>query len=140
MSVPGEGLVTFDLTTVDAVDSVALAAFWAAALHLEVTETEDSNRWIVLGSGSRPRILGIQRIVNLAMASAEIEGTSKARIHLDLRCSIAAFDSEVDRLVALGARELRPRRREYYGHIATMADVEGNVFDVCAYPEVAGLK
>jgi hypothetical protein len=133
----GVGAVEFDLTTIDAVDSVGLAAFWAAALRLEVTETEDSNRWIVLGSNSRPRVLGIQRIENLALATAEIEGKSKARIHIDLRCSVEAFDAEVIRLAGLGAHELRPRRREYYGYIATMADVEGNVFDVCAYPDSA---
>jgi predicted enzyme related to lactoylglutathione lyase len=123
----------FDLVTIDAVDSIVLAQFWAAALGLQITETEDNARWIVLGSERNPRVIGIQRIQGLAFTEARIEGVSKARIHLDLRCDQATFDVEVDRIVALGAHELRPRRKESYGYIATLADVEGNVFDVCAY-------
>jgi predicted enzyme related to lactoylglutathione lyase len=125
--------LAFDLVTIDAVDSVALAAFWAAALGLSVTESEDNDRWIVLGSAGNPRVIGIQRIPGLAFAEARIEGESKARIHLDLRCDQESFDAEVNRVVGLGAHELRPRRRESYGYIATLADVEGNLFDVCAY-------
>ncbi len=125
--------LTFDLVTIDAVDSVALAAFWAAALELEITESEDNNRWIVLGSADNRRVLGIQRISGLARSEARIEGASKARLHLDLRCDQVSFDVEVERVVVLGAQELRPRRRESYGYIATLADVEGNVFDICAY-------
>jgi predicted enzyme related to lactoylglutathione lyase len=125
--------LAFDLVTIDAVDSVVLAKFWAVVLNLEVTESEDDGRWIVLGSPSNPRILGIQRIPGLVFAEARIEGESKVRIHLDLRCDQESFDAEVDRVVGLGAHELRPRRRESYGYIATLADVEGNVFDVCAY-------
>jgi predicted enzyme related to lactoylglutathione lyase len=126
-------MLEFDLVTIDAVDSVALARFWGAALGLEVVETEDNDRWIVLGSASNSRVLGIQRIQNLSFAEARIEGAAKVRVHIDLRCDQESFDAEVDRVVALGAHELRPRRRESYGYIATLADVEGNVFDVCAY-------
>jgi predicted enzyme related to lactoylglutathione lyase len=92
----------------------------------------DGGRWIELGQ-NRSRVLGIQRIAGLARADGHWEGAAKGRIHLDLACGAAEFDTEVDRLVALGAGEIRPRRRESYGSIATLADPEGNVFDLCAY-------
>lgn len=79
------------------------------------------------------RRIGIQRIPDLALRSAVWAGDSKARLHLDLRCDLAEFDNEVERLIALGATELRPRRVETYGSISTLTDPEGNVFDLCAY-------
>ena len=124
---------SFDLVTIDAVDSRLLANFWSAALFLHETEEEDQGRWIVLGSTRRERILGIQRITGLEIAPGAIAGSQKVRIHLDLACALEEFAAEVNRLVSLGARELRPRRVESYGSIATLADPEGNMFDLCAY-------
>jgi predicted enzyme related to lactoylglutathione lyase len=54
-------------------------------------------------------------------------------MHLDLVCEPADFDSEVERLVGLGARLAAPPRREAYGSIANLADPDGNPFDLCAY-------
>jgi predicted enzyme related to lactoylglutathione lyase len=123
---------SLDLTTLDAVDSEALAAFWSAAVGLTELHREDGGRWIELGFNGR-RAIGVQRIPGLAPAEAVWDGERKERLHLDLVCSLIEFDSEVDRLVNLGARELRDRRQESYGCIATLADPEGNVFDLCAY-------
>lgn len=129
--------IEFDLATIDAVDSQRLSTFWAAVLHLEEIESEDGGRWRVLGlrqtNGSPIRRLGIQRIPNLVAAASTWEGSNKSRQHLDLKCSFEEFDTEVDRVVGLGATELRPRRAEYYGSIATLADPESNLFDICAY-------
>ena len=129
--------IEFDLVTIDVADDVAMAAFWAATLNLEEIESEDGGRWRVFGlrlpNGSTIRRLGLQRIPNLAAATQHWEGPSKSRQHLDLKCTPAEFNAEVDRVVALGATELRPRRTEYYGSIATLADPEGNLFDICAY-------
>ena len=133
MSRNAEDGATFDLVTIDAVDSVVLARFWATALQLGVEQEEDEGRWIVLGSSDRPRVLGIQRISGLQPASSAWKGREKGRLHLDLACAPAIFDDEVERLVAVGARRLRPDRTEAYGSIATLADPEGNVFDLCAY-------
>jgi predicted enzyme related to lactoylglutathione lyase len=123
---------SLDLTTIDAVDSEALALFWAAAVGLTELHREDGGRWIELGRNGA-RCLGIQRIVGLAVAPAHWDGDAKGRMHLDLVCARIEFDTELDRLIALGATELRPRRNESYGSIATLADPEGNVFDLCAY-------
>jgi Glyoxalase-like domain len=124
----------FDLVTFDVIDSERQAHFWCVALGLVEVESEDGGRWIVLGDAvSKQRRIGLQRIPSLATSAALIEGDGKARQHLDLRCEPAEFSVEVARLVGLGARELRPSRFESYGAIATLADPEDNVFDLCAY-------
>ena len=129
--------IEFDLVTIDVADDVAMAVFWAATLNLEEIESEDEGRWRVLGlrhaNGLTTRRLGLQRIPSLGAVIQSWEGPSKSRQHLDLKCAPSEFNAEVDRVVALGATELRPRRTEYYGSIATLADPEGNLFDVCAY-------
>jgi catechol 2,3-dioxygenase-like lactoylglutathione lyase family enzyme len=124
----------FDLVTLDAIDTERQAHFWRAALGLVEMEREDGSRWIVLGDAvSKQRRIGLQRIADLAISAALVAGDGKARLHLDLRCEPEEFAGEVLRLVGLGARELRPSRFESYGAIATLADPEGNLFDLCAY-------
>jgi predicted enzyme related to lactoylglutathione lyase len=54
-------------------------------------------------------------------------------MHLDLVCSLAAFDSEMTRLLALGGVVVSTARAEPYGRIVNLADPDGNVFDLCAY-------
>jgi predicted enzyme related to lactoylglutathione lyase len=126
----------FDLVTLDARDTEELARFWSLALSLQEVEREDDGRWIVLGDAScDQRRLGLQRITGLNVEPAVFEGRRKARLHLDLACEPDEFDGEMVRLIGLGARPLRAARRETYGSIATMADPEGNVFDLCAYRE-----
>jgi predicted enzyme related to lactoylglutathione lyase len=128
----------FDLVTLDARDTEELARFWSAALSLHEVEREDEGRWIVLAEArSNRRRLGLQRITGLAVEPAAFEGDRKPRLHLDLACEPDEFDSELARLVGLGAQPLRPARSEAYGSIATMADPEGNVFDLCAYPQTS---
>jgi predicted enzyme related to lactoylglutathione lyase len=124
----------FDLVTLDARDTEVLVGFWSAALSLREVEREDDGRWIVLAdTASDTRRLGLQRITGLTVEQAVFEGPSKARVHLDLACEPDVFESEMARLVGLGAELLRPARREVYGSIATMTDPEGNLFDLCAY-------
>ncbi len=132
-STPAPSQSSFDIVTIDAVDAVELAGFWGRALDLSVVQHEDDGRWIVLGSTLRPRVLGLQRIVGLSRAAAHWEGNAKARVHLDLVCDVGNFVDEVKRLIDLGAARLRLDRVESYGSIATLADPEGNVFDLCAY-------
>ena len=113
---------TFDLVTIDAIDPERLAAFWVAALDLVEVEREDGNRWIVLADGDRRRRLGLQRGVHRA-----------GGLHLDVACGVEVFDAEHGRLLALGAREVGPVRREAYAMIVNLADPDGNPFDLCAY-------
>jgi catechol 2,3-dioxygenase-like lactoylglutathione lyase family enzyme len=112
----------FDLVTIDTPDTQRLAEFWCAALGLHESEREDHDRWVVLSSVDGVRRIGLQR------------GEHRAGgIHLDVSCAPADFHHECDRLIALGAAELQPRRTEHYGSIANLADPDGNLFDLCAY-------
>lgn len=112
----------FDLVTVDSADTVTCARFWAAALDLVESENEDDDRWIVLSDADGVRRIGIQR-------GEEAPGT----VHLDLACDREEFDAEVARLVGLGATLVNDPRHEPYGSIANLRDVDGNLFDLCAY-------
>lgn len=112
----------FDLVTLDSPRPDELARFWAQALDLVETEREDVDRWIVLGSRTGDRRIGIQR-----------GPTNEGSIHLDLACSPDEFDDECIRLCALGAHPRSARRRETYGSIANFVDPDGNPFDLCAY-------
>jgi predicted enzyme related to lactoylglutathione lyase len=114
--------VELDLVTLDARQPDQVAAFWVAALDLVEVEREDVDRWIALADRRGRRRLGIQR------------GEPRAgSLHLDLACDPEAFDDEVARFVALGARVVGGPRREPYGSIVNLADPEGNPFDLCAY-------
>ena len=55
------------------------------------------------------------------------ERVGKNRLHLDL--ATADWAAEVDRLVGLGAKRLS-EYDEYGTHWITLADPEGNVFDL----------
>ena len=112
----------FDLVTIDTPEPDRLATFWSEALDLHEIEREDVDRWLVLADASNVRRIGLQR-------GAHRPGC----IHLDLACNPEEFDAEVKRLVELGARLVRPARRESYGSIANLADPDGNLFDLCAY-------
>lgn len=113
----------FDLITIDTPDTDNLAGFWCAALGLVETEREDGDRWLVLSDATTgTRRIGLQKGVHAG------GGT-----HLDLVCEMSEFAAEVERLVGLGARLVRPVRTEPYGHIANLADPDGNVFDLNAY-------
>ncbi|HUS41618.1 MAG TPA: VOC family protein [Ilumatobacteraceae bacterium] len=112
----------FDLVTLDSPATDALAAFWARALDLHEVEREDGDRWIVLADGAGVRRLGVQ------------SGMTRAgSVHLDLVCERDRFDTEVARLVGLGASVVSAARLEPYGAIVNLVDPDGNPFDLCAY-------
>lgn len=113
---------TFDLVTIDTPDTDRLAGFWSRALDLFETEREDGDRWVVLSEADGTRRIGLQR-------GRHRPGSN----HLDLRCAPEEFENERQRLLGLGASELRPSRTEPYGSIANLADPDGNPFDLCAY-------
>ncbi len=112
----------FDLVTLNVADPVLMATFWCAALDLHETEREDGDRWLVLSGPDGTRRLGLQRGV-----------PSQGSVHLDLMCGPDEFESEVRRLVDLGAVAQQPPRVETYGSMINLADPEGNPFDLCAY-------
>jgi predicted enzyme related to lactoylglutathione lyase len=112
----------FDIVTLNSPRTNELAKFWAELLGLQEIEREDGDRWILLGNTNGGRTIGFQR-------GEHVEGS----IHIDLSCSTSDFPNERERILRLGAVETRPMRSEPYGLIANFADVDGNLFDLCAY-------
>ena len=112
----------FDIVTLNSPRTNELAKFWAELLGLQEIEREDGDRWILLGNTNGGRTIGFQRGDHVA-----------GSIHIDLSCSTSDFPNERERILRLGAVETRPMRSEPYGLIANFADVDGNLFDLCAY-------
>jgi len=112
----------FDLATIDSPATDVIAVFWSAVLDLHEVEREDGDRWIVLADDGGRRRIGVQSGV-----------TRAGSMHLDLACSPDEFESELARIIALGARQLGPARHESYGSIVNLGDPDGNLFDLCAY-------
>jgi predicted enzyme related to lactoylglutathione lyase len=106
----------------DAHDARAAASFWADALGRTLAEGADSDNAAVNADpdipGSR---IGFHRVPE--------SKTVKNRMHFDLITT--DFDAEISRLTGLGAtrlNEVNAGRR----HWVTLADPEGNEFDVIA--------
>lgn len=105
--------------TFDCACPTVLAAFWSAALGYPMDEHADDDG----ASVSHPDGVG-PRLLFLPVPEGK---TVKNRVHLDLRPP-TDMDTEVERLVSLGARKLR-RVAEYEDDIFTvMQDPEGNEF------------
>jgi predicted enzyme related to lactoylglutathione lyase len=105
----------------DASDALTVAAFWAAVLGRTVADGADSDNAAVNADPAVPGSrIGFHRVP---------EGkTVKNRMHFDLITT--DFDAEIDRLTGLGATKLNEIKNG--GHWATLADPEGNEFDVIA--------
>jgi hypothetical protein len=125
--------VTIASVTVDCTDALTVARFWSAALERPL-DPDASSDFAAIG------FVGRRDTAGWAMAEHAGESTwmfvkvpeaktAKNRIHLDV--AAADPESEVDRLVGLGAT--RVRDVEEYGYLWTvMADPEGNEFCVAA--------
>jgi predicted enzyme related to lactoylglutathione lyase len=110
--------ITLEHVTFDCADATALASFWAAVLKQEVDAGGNEFFATVNKAGDGPALMFIQ----------VPEGrTGKNRLHLDL--AAADWAAEIDRLVSLGAKRL-DEYDEYGAHWVTLADPEGNVFDL----------
>jgi Glyoxalase-like domain len=100
----------------DAVDALALARFWAAALGSDVDEDSTAGKAFVEAAGwGGP---------NIWFTQVPEAKTAKNRLHFDLRAP-GPMDDEVARLERLGAAVLHRFR-----HNVVMADPEGNEFCV----------
>jgi hypothetical protein len=100
----------------DAVDALALARFWAAALGSDVDEDSTAGKAFVEAAGwGGP---------NIWFTQVPEPKTAKNRLHFDLRAP-GPMDDEVARLEGLGAVVLHR-----FPHNVVMADPEGNEFCV----------
>jgi hypothetical protein len=100
----------------DAHDALALATFWAATLGSDIGEDSTADKAFVEAAGWGGPNIWFNRVPEPKVA--------KNRIDFDLRAP-GDMDNEVRRLEHLGANVLRRGAA-----ITTMADPEGNEFDV----------
>jgi Glyoxalase-like domain len=111
-------------TTVDAHNAYRQSVWWSQVLDMQ-EDPEDPNEpgheeCMIFSPDGRVRILFIE---------VADDKRVKNRIHFDLRPVTGTRDEEVERLIRLGATVLADRRRPDGGWV-TMADPEGNEFDV----------
>jgi predicted enzyme related to lactoylglutathione lyase len=113
--------VTLEAVAVDCTDAAALAGFWAGVLSTEVDA--DANQFFATVNRSAPG-------PTLMFCAVPEPRNGKNRLHLDLAATDWA--AEVDRIVGLGAKRL-DEHFEYGTHWITLADPEGNVFDLAEH-------
>jgi len=106
--------------TFDAADATALATFWSSVLDRPVDEgaTEFATVGMTGDEPLRPAFMFIQ---------VHEPHTGKNRIHVDLLA--ADWQSEVERVVGVGAIKVG-EFDEYGAKWVTLADPEGNLFDI----------
>jgi predicted enzyme related to lactoylglutathione lyase len=112
------------VVVLDCADADALAEFWSAALGLRrgsfhppyVRLSDPTERW-----------------PNLLLQQVPEAKSGKNRMHLDIQ--VVDVDSEVERLIALGARVVQAPHDDN-GYLTTiLADPQGNEFCVIRPPE-----
>ena len=113
--------ITLENIVFDCADANTLATFWAGVLSTEVDA--DGNQFFatVNRSADGPTLMFLQ---------VPEPRNGKNRLHVDL--ATADWSAEVDRLVGLGAKRL-DEHDEYGTHWITLADPEGNVFDLAEH-------
>jgi predicted enzyme related to lactoylglutathione lyase len=105
---------------VDTADLPRLADFWAAVL-----------RWKILSVREREVVIGPDDTAAVGMCFMPVDEpkAGKNRLHLDLTTSADDRDTEIERILALGARrvDIGQTGRESW---VVLADPEGNEFCV----------
>jgi predicted enzyme related to lactoylglutathione lyase len=105
----------------DCADPVALAGFWATALHYAVVGEAGNYVALVPDGRPGPKLL-LQRVDEAKRV--------KNRMHIDIESP--DIRSEAARLEAHGATRVQPDARNEHGTTwILMADPEGNEFCVC---------
>jgi hypothetical protein len=124
---------------VDCRDPVGQAAFWAAALGYHVVRAEEGQVEIAPWEREPPDLAkqvrqapAVPTIVFVTVPEAK---TVKNRLHLDIRPADGSHETEVERLIGLGAR----RADVGQGSVpwVVLADPEGNEF--CVLGSLAAL-
>jgi len=112
---------TIKYMTFDCHNPLLLAEFWSAVL-----EYETENWPVIDGATSKPRDGGVPHIAFIKAPEAK---TAKNRLHLDIQPVDGTMESEVERLVELGATRIDVFN-EPSETWTVMNDPEGNEFCV----------
>jgi predicted enzyme related to lactoylglutathione lyase len=109
--------------SIDAYDAAQLAHFWAQALQRTVNDSATEEFASIAGDTDSPP-------GPMLMFHKVPEGkTVKNRLHIDLQA--ADVVAEADRLISLGARQIRSLA-ENNNRWISLRDPEGNEFDLVA--------
>ncbi|GAA3487180.1 VOC family protein [Streptomyces cremeus] len=123
----------FTEIAIDCADPLRLAGFWCAVLGYEVRAEEDGGEYVSIGSPAVPEGRDRPGPVPPTLAFARVpEGKSvKNRLHIDVNPTDTDQETEVRRLLALGARhaDVGQTGKESW---VTLTDPEGNEFCVLA--------
>jgi len=112
-------------TSFDARDAYAQSLFWSQVLDF-AEDPDDPN----LPEHPECLITSRDQSELLLFITVPDGKQVKNRVHLDLRPVDRTREEEVDRLIALGARQLTDHRRADGSGWITLADPEGNEFCV----------
>jgi hypothetical protein len=115
--------VTIEHIVFDAANAQALAQFWSQVLEREVDP--DANPYFAtIGRTGGERLHPVFLFIQVPEGKV-----GKNRLHVDLRS--ANRDTDIARAVAAGATHVSDFD-EYGTQWTTLADIEGNVFDIGA--------
>jgi predicted enzyme related to lactoylglutathione lyase len=103
--------------TIDCIDSLALANFWAATLGWDIVYNEADGAALQDPEGTGP-MLYLQPVPE--------PKSGKNRAHVDL--STSEFDVEMPRLLGLGATNVRASEAPGGKRSVVLADPQGNEF------------
>lgn len=112
--------------TFDCDDTLAVARFWSAALDRPL-DPDPSEHFASIGTSDG------DDTPHWLFAKVPEKKTAKNRCHVDFRTeSRDTVQTEVDRLVELGATVIREPKEEWGAYWATLQDPEGNEFCIGA--------
>ncbi|GAB3464159.1 VOC family protein [Streptomonospora sediminis] len=122
----------FTELAIDCADPSGLARFWCSVLGYEVQDQDQEDGVVMIGPPEVPEGKGRRGPVPPALTFARVpEGkTGKNRLHLDVNPTDTDRDTEVRRLLALGARHADVGQGD--DSWVVLADPEGNEFCVLA--------
>jgi predicted enzyme related to lactoylglutathione lyase len=110
--------ITLEHVVFDCANAADLAGFWAGVLNSKV-DAEGNEFFATVNKGGDGTALMFIQVPE--------ERVGKNRLHVDL--ATADWAAEVDRIVGLGAKRVS-EHNEFGTHWITLADPEGNVFDL----------
>jgi catechol-2,3-dioxygenase len=100
----------------DCTDPELLAAFWCGVLGYDVLESDEAG--VEIGPEDRR--------MTLVFLRSDEPKVQKLRLHIDVNATDRDQDAELERLLALGAKQIDIGQGDVSWH--TLADPEGNEF------------
>ena len=108
----------------DAADPAALAEFWSAVMGYVVTDVDEGGDVVEIrpeGTEAKSSL-----VPSLLFVKVPEPKTGKNRLHLDINTTDADQETELQRLLALGAKPVDIGQGDVHWHV--LADPEGNEF------------